>query len=1004
MKSPSGNLDEEELIDDLNEFFDDEEELTDDDLNELFGDEEELDDDDDDLDGIEFDEDDDMLSEFDDMLEDIDDDFTSTDEYKDLVKQIQLKMIMDSYAFINWSQKCNQDVLSSISTSFQEKSELSNYESLSDYRTLAFSFKKHLIKSGVIQTYNLFMYVSEMLLKIMVPMAKEIQANKKKKILTEKELNILTRKFLLLNDVKEHVKTYQGYFTHEFIPFCNQKNLIDRFYKLVEMLKYIWELPVTNTGTNASKELKQYFTLLQDKNRDLSQLFNQLHNAEITIARHEANYRRAVESGRIKENADGSYPTNVQAMIDNYNREVATNKAIVEDTSEQILNTHVFPKKIEFIKGRCHVTCTCGNVMCDDENCSEDIFKNRFITFNIIQYETSELSLFRTGKVPELLELCNGKDVRTFETLLKELNECTYVFDKNNTLSNSDIAIGFDRDTTVLNAIDAKAIKTYLNRSYGYGCIFSPFLCSACGKIILLQPKLLRYLSAWHASHGSSVYSDYSGSTSTGFIIYKDSVMNDLLSDYVKSIDSIADTITTDLNKKISSLEESVDDDEAIELITTRNALYQAKIEHDIVSVDESDYADDVVHHPDSGIEEVYKRVMMRKNNFMVSTSIYRENTNRNNNVSIGIEDKNCIVPSSYWVNYNQSDEDKFYSPLKFLVESESICNSITPLLALNSLFKSPCFSEYRESIVMYGLLNRIRYNYDLCKKYINVSVGAVTTVIYNSPNGLLTVQLDTVIRILDLLQHDLIALNKKLSFYNEDEISDIDCTDVSPSTISAIDRIVNTLINNKTNEINVRYSSISNPLTIGLFKIDYNDELDEEVLQFISDEIPWKSWSDFAMLFMLFKNNSKILGNFAPSSATNSMKISKGATRLLNAMKDRMKMSHNNSVLTEIGDRFLSKIPPFLRDAKINKNGISNSMFDCVLRKSVFPLPITGKLMPMIHDQTPNDEIIAYLKGQEYLTELYSYDPDEDIVRTLIDANTSMVLDDLKDFYNSFI
>lgn len=1007
------NDDEEELTDE-----DDEEELTDDDEEELTDDDDmfsdafesfnsdvESSDDVEDMfsdasRAFDFDEEsfdsEDLFSGVSDVFDEdfVKSDFRDTEEYKQLAEDLNLQMILDSFSFIDWSYMCNINLLLTMSSQIPDKSNLSAYDSISKQREFAFKIKKAIISGGHLQNYTLPVFVKMFFAQYVKYLNAELKANKSLSASEISKRNVEIKAYL---EVFNSAESYRDFSMHRFSPSLNLKSVTDRYYKIVEMLKCVWESTDGLIDNNSPKELKSYINYIKKQLEDAKLHIESYFKDKALLQQATQKYEKHLSSGSIVEDESGVYTPESQRLIDTDMARITDAEQALKVSEQAIHENFVFPKTIKFNKNKCEVTCSCGACIADEDDCHTDISKRRFITFNIIQYGADEYSLFKSNKLAELLERCKNDTDRVFSTLLKELQNYTTVLDETNTLTNSEIVDKFGGIIIPGNkASISNETSTYINRTYGYSCMFQPFMCPECHRIIMPPPKLMRYLAAWHASHDNSVYSNYNGFTSTGFIIYKDSILNGLISDFNSGVSKTFEDTSNKLStivEQLEQLEESGED--SLELINARNSLYTATIVNDLTVMDEVDTNTDVIDITESNVEEVYRRVMMRKNNFMVSTSIFDESVNRTvTGINSGVSNKSTLIPSSFWASHNTSDDDKYFNSLKFILEREEICNNITPILALNSLFKAPCFAEQRTSLLMYGYLSRVKYNLKLLKRYANTNSSELTTVIYSSsPGGLISIGRDTIIRVVSAIKSDLAKLNDVLNFTNSDTIQGIDPDNVTNDTIRSIDSTVDAL-RSKESIIETNYKILSNPLSINLYKIDFDDDLDAEVLQFISDELPWKMWADFAMLFILVKKNPAMFKNFVngktPSQTT-------GAKNIFASIKDSIKP--DDAVRNTQGETFINKIPPFLRNAKIDRTGIMSTMTDCILRTSVYPLPVIGTIVVMLLNNVTDDEVVEYIRSSAYLEELLTYAPDDEVINNLRDSNAPTAMADLHDF-----
>jgi hypothetical protein len=204
------------------------------------------------------------------------------------------------------------------------------------------------------------------------------------------------------------------------------------------------------------------------------------------------------------------------------------------------VSKYAIPTGIKFIGSKIITTCECGN----------KVDATDMVTFNLINIDSSELSHTRLN---DLAETCRDPRI---ERWFKELQKPDTVFSHP---SNREMLSDLYEAGKTLPTGTFNVYRNYITTAYGCACKFSPNVVCECGKHLILPAKLLRYLAAWHASHGEDIYRYYGENTvAPGFIRYRDEVLHDRLETYQRSIYTAGEN---EIKRAITNLGDSIDVD-----------------------------------------------------------------------------------------------------------------------------------------------------------------------------------------------------------------------------------------------------------------------------------------------------------------------------------------------------------------------------------------------------------------------------------------------------------
>lgn len=611
------------------------------------------------------------------------------------------------------------------------------------------------------------------------------------------------------------------------------------------------------------------------------------------------------------------------------------------------LKKFVMPASIKFVNGKCLVKCSCS----ENHNDEHVIDATDLITFNIIKVETADKA---SQALLKLLNDCKDDELRQW---LEELKNPSAVF---NPLHGSCEEMLKKLDNA-RNRIPNTYTRynMYIRTSYGSACNFSTnVVCSDCGRRIILPPKLLRYLICWHVSYGGEdVYRQCKDNhISPGFIKYRDFRLTEVMSSYRSAV-MAAEKDLIDANLKTISEADGVDDLTLEKL--RRNSLETLEATAGPVV----DSSSEMIIAPRS-IEEAYKRVVSRREKHTLAISRHYEDNlkpiaspKKFKSVSIN------NLPTDYWRAYNTADDDNLMAALMCTVDSLHLPFDTSPKYVLSTIFRDSRAKMARDTIIAQALYTRIICNFDIYTQYLNHNSVECTDEIHPVESTHSTWHLDETDRfkIVAEIATNLKKYSELTGMFTEEELASID--DPSQVTYDMMQTFIQTMEKSHSST----YENLRKPEGFTPPKVVKTSDIDTEIIQYITDELPWRYWYKYTLVDIIEHHSPDILATLHEKGTPGS-RVRKGAEMLRDAI-----LASATSGDTSTGEVFWRKIPNTLRGKSsvvLNKN-----LQEVSLLYAVTPVTITSNVLALLlqSDSADNSKklVCNYISGDVYYNEI---------------------------------
>lgn len=630
---------------------------------------------------------------------------------------------------------------------------------------------------------------------------------------------------------------------------------------------------------------------------------------------------------------DEKLPTAAMRAVEEYRKNLDAESFILPQLdytdAENMLadldvSKYAMPTGIKFIGSKIITTCECGN----------KVDATDIVTFNLINIDSSELSHTRLN---DLVETCRDPRI---ERWFKELQKPDTVFSHP---SNREMLFDLHEAGKTLPTGTFNVYRNYITTAYGCACKFSPNIVCECGKHLVLPAKLLRYLAAWHASHGEDIYRHYGENTiAPGFIRYRDEVLHDKLETYQRSIYTAGEN---EIKRAITNLGDSIDVD-----TLRRNSMARVGIE----AGPELEAAEQKIT-VNRSTQVAFDHIKAREGKHTLLLSRYVENTLTphkpvSKDVSNTKTSKGKVLPLDYWRTYNTS-EDKLMSALVYVVNSLHLPFNTSPKYVLSEVFRH---SQYvRKTILLQAWYTNIMCLYSVYQKYLDTDDKVRSA---DSTYGTWRIDDTDKYEILRTLTEFLKKYSEVSGMFTSEELSLFnDCTHVQSETVHKFMQILRT-------KHAVAYQDIRSPEYSNPVVVTTVGDIDTELIPYITDELPWRLWYKLALVRIIEAHNPSILAALATSS-TASAKVNSGFSRLRKTIIESAKTGDTNN-----GDYFWSKIPQNIRGTEsvvLNKN-----LQEVALLFVDVPLPLTNNLMALLL-QSDNAEDSRLKVGNYIKTQL---------------------------------
>ena len=603
---------------------------------------------------------------------------------------------------------------------------------------------------------------------------------------------------------------------------------------------------------------------------------------------------------------DEKVPTLASKSITEYRDGLTEYQAILAELlsgTESILDKCTLPTSIKFQKGVCTLGCTCGNT----------VNTTSLVTFNLINISSNELS---SSRLKDLISNCNDAGIRRW---LLELQNAENVFSNpSNTEMLADLEasrVNGDGMFTVFN--------NYITSAHS-SCGYNPNVICECGKHIILPPKLLRYLVAWHISHGEDIYrSATDNETPPGFIVYRDQVLLECLEAFQRGMYTAGEA---NIQKSIKEFGETVDT-EALKRNSMNRLQYEAgpviEIDNDKIITSRS-------------VREAFDRIRARESRHNLNLSNYQEATENRNSGNKNISDYKSNLPINYWRSYNTSSEDKMLSALIYSVESMHLPFEVGPKYVLSELFRQPAMQPARKAIIAQAMYTSILYNYEVYCKYVETT-GDTSQRVYSAEasKGNWRIAEENVYGIAAIIGNSLARYQECYPIFDEDMLKQFE----DPAIVNK--QLITEMINVLTLKHENHYVRLRFPRNLTLPKIIKTSNIDTEFIQYITDELPWRTWYKLSLIHLIQEHNPVMVESFAKES-TKSLRASRGAKKLEDIV---LKAAETGNL--QAGEIFWKKIPLIIRgnsDIVLNKN-----LQEVAILTTSMPLPMTTEMLALL-------------------------------------------------------
>ncbi len=646
---------------------------------------------------------------------------------------------------------------------------------------------------------------------------------------------------------------------------------------------------------------------------------------------------------------DEKVPTLAMRMVDSYRQDLDEESyalpVINLDNPEDILpdvdlSGYALPTSIEYTGGKCIVKCECG----------ETVDATELITFNIINIDSNELS---HTKLNELAENCRDERI---DKWLRELQNPETVFTHP---SNTEMLVDLHAASKTLASGVYNIYRNYITTSYGCACKFSPKVVCPCGKHIVLPAKLLRYLVAWHASHGEDIYRHYTENViAPGAIKYRDGILLERLETYQRNIHAAGEA---EIQRAITNLGDGIDT-EALR----RNSMARVQIEAGPVL--ETNNQKLITSR---SVKEAFDRIKSRESKHVLKLSRYTEGVLESKKVeSKEVEKQKGALPLDYWRIYNTTTEDKLMSALIYVVDSLHLPFETAPKYVLSEIFRQPKSKRVRDIILMQAWYTNIMCNFDIYKHYLDNGEGDIEENVrsVDAKNGTWRLDESNKYELLNTIIGYLRKYSEYSGMFTEEELSVLD--DYTQVNYSTIKSFIETLKSRHS----IPYQAIRKPKTFNPPNIQEVHDIDTEIIHYITDELPWRMWYKLALVSLIEAHNPGILAALSTNSSA-STRVSSGAKKL----NDEIIASAMTGDVYN-GEFFWQKIPQNMRGeitAVLNKN-----LQEVALLNVEVPLPLTSNMIAlMLQSDNVEDskmKVDNYIKTHLLTDIMERYSPDE--------------------------
>ena len=585
-------------------------------------------------------------------------------------------------------------------------------------------------------------------------------------------------------------------------------------------------------------------------------------------------------------------------------------KAIIQSNPESgLCDAFSIPVGISVDNGKFEITCECGAVTSFDD----------LVIFNFINSQSNRNRGY-SSPTDLLNDYLNSGNDTIVEYWLSELKDYKTVF------NHPDNRMMIDR----LSRVDGgkKDQVGFIKNYYGCACTFSiDCNCSGCGKTIVLQPKLLRYLSAWHFSHGTTICRKYRDSNiAPGRIIYKSEQLRTKLAEFrdttlASDVSDIKSFWASDANKTKPEAR-------------IKRALVESNLE---VSRPEKEFIIDV------SVEEAYKRLRKRQSGFTMQHARFVDNRNTQKEL---LDDTKYFVITD-WENYNGSS-DKLISGLYSIAKCSNPNYPISPDYLLNMVLnadtnehvKNTLKKTYYSRCIKFAkkILDVLMIKTDTGYKFKSISTPNIGLYIGDNYVDTLITFIKNALKFLDID----IDTNDYIELKSIIEKLDVD--DYDYNRLKIVNRVSNLI----------------------KFDCDFVHTVgnDNDIMRLITDELPWKVWYEMALTQVIKDTNVEIINSYAPSSATKANKSRKGVEAIYKTIEDFSKFG----IPGERSVPIWNKVPVAMLDGNIPVLKGLRTMDEVCVASLPIPMPFTDKLVSIIFGCKSVDKAISvidvYTKG----------------------------------------
>lgn len=685
----------------------------------------------------------------------------------------------------------------------------------------------------------------------------------------------------------------------EYMEALNQ-SVKEHILDLLNKFYKVWmnQQSLIKVSTKSERECDEYIKALEDK-------------VLLLIEAVGTAYSQKMINNNV-DNADKEY------LGDRYNRDLSQEYAIA--------------KSITISNNMYTLTCECGNAVK-----SSDI-----ITFNLINREKNDR--LPSATLNDLYNQDNGN------TWLAELKDPSNIFTENSKTNTDmlDELYSYSLSDKDLNIDIVKFIKM----AYGCACTFGiDCECSSCHKRVILPPILLRYLSCWHTTnHDNDIYRSYTDNiVAPGKIRYTDSVLQEVFRTYVSNMTEHDDSMIRNYESNISG---------------TADAMrYRASLESGFEVINDEDKPSVL-----STVQESFMRIKNRQLAHNLNLEKYKEHSNirrmllNENSGSKKQVSKATIRVSdmglNYWRDYNTS-EDKMLSALMYMTKALHLPFDVSPKAVLSEIVNHTKRSSLRNAIRIKASYSNMTNGLSVINKYMELTPDGFSGTFQNIDSKYNTWKVEEVDveEIIEFVLDNIKDYNDALPDENK---LDINFDEVSNYTIKDV-KAISDIISGIAMQYRSSYDYWRNSDIYDYIPISTTHGVDNTIIQYITDELPWRVWYKLGLVAILSEYNPSVIMSMAPK-ATKGQKLTKGIAKLTSIIK---KSAKDRDPM--LGSDFWYKVPKGIRDPSIpvlNKN-----MKEISLINIPAPLPITKSLIAyMLQSDNVEDsqlKISNYMKTE---------------------------------------